>query len=121
MSLVVSAYWTNPVTGESEEFTDWENGHHMAGAENARWNLWGTEAVKRRGAKFLPRLSESDLWVTPAELEAFIAEVRCLLSDVEGLRTELGRRPDCSLPYHLDNFLRIAEYAAARRGGVNIT
>ena len=121
MSLVVTAYWTNPDTGESEEFTDWDHGHHMAGAEQARWNLWGAEAVKRRGAAFLPKLAESDLWVTPDELEAFVAEVRCLLGDVEGLRVELGRRPDCGLPHYLDNFLRAAEYAAARDGGVNIT
>lgn len=59
MTLVVSA------------FTDWDNGHHMAGAEQAGWDLQGNEAVKRRGVTYLPRLTESDLWVTPTELEAF--------------------------------------------------
>jgi len=33
----------------------------------------------------------------------------------------LGRGPDCSLPHYLTNFLRAAEYAAARGGGINIT
>jgi hypothetical protein len=121
MSLVVSAYWRDPTTGEIVEFTDWEQGHHMAGVERARWELWGSEAVRRRGAKFLPQLADSDLWVAPEELDGFVAEVRGLLADVDGLRTELGRGPDCSLPHYLTNFLRAAEYARARGGGVNIT
>ena len=121
MSLVVSAYWRDPATGATEEFTDWEDGHHMAGVERARWDLWGSEAVRRRGAKFLPQLAESDLWVAPEELDAFVAEVRALLADVDGLRAELGRGPDCLLPHYLGNFLRAAEYARTRGGGVNIT
>ena len=55
MSLVVSAYWCGPATDETEEFTDWEDGHHMAGVERARQELWGSGSVRRRGATFLPR------------------------------------------------------------------
>jgi hypothetical protein len=121
MSLIVSAFWTDPTTGETHEFTDWENGHHMAGVERARWDLWGSEAVRRRGAKYLPQLADSNMWVGPDELPSFVAEVRMLLADVEGLRTELGRGPDCTLPHYLGNFLLAAEFAAARGGGVNIT
>lgn len=121
MSLVVSSFWTDSATGSTCEFTDWDDGHSMAGPERARWDLWGSEAVRRRGATFLPRLAESDLWVGPEELTAFIAEVRELRADVAALRAELGRGPDCTLPHYLDNFLRAAEYAAARGGGVNIT
>ena len=94
---------------------------HMAGVERARWDLWGSEAVRRRGAKFLPQLAEADLWVAPEELEAFVAEVRALLADVDGLRAELGRGPDCLLPHYLGNFLLAAEYAHDRGGGINIT
>ncbi len=121
MSLVVSAHWRDPATGEVQHFTDWDAGHSLAGVESARWELWGSEAVKRRGATFLPRLSKCDLWVGPEELEAFVAEVRGLLADVDGLRAELGRGPDCSLPQYLHNFLRAAEYARAKGGGVNIS
>ncbi len=78
-------------------------------------------AVRRRGAKFLSMLAESDLWVAPEELEAFAAEVRMLLADVDGLGTDLGWEPDSSLPHYLHNFLRAAEHARARNGGVNIT
>ncbi len=121
MSLVVSAFWIDPVSGETHEFTDWDEGHHMAGVERARWELWGSEAVRRRGATFLPQLAESNLWVIPADLQAFVMEVRSLLADVEGLRKDLGRGPDCSLPHYFSNFLRAAEYAASRGGGINIT
>ena len=112
---------TDSASGESHEFTDRDDGHDMAGVERARWELWGSEAVRRRGAKFLPQLTESDLWVGPADLPAFVAEVRALLADVDGLRAELRRAPDCTLPHYLGNLLRAAEYAAARGGGVNIT
>ena len=78
MSLVVSAFWTDPGTGESHEFTDCSDGHQMAGVERARWDLWGSKAVRRRAATFLPQLADSDLWVHPAELPAFVAEVRTL-------------------------------------------
>jgi hypothetical protein len=121
MSLIVSAFWRDPATGETQEFTDWSGGHHMAGVERARWELWGSEAVRRRGAKFLPQLAESDLWVAAEELEAFVSEVQGLLADLDGLRGELGRGPGCSLPHYLHNFLRAAEYARARDGGVNIS
>jgi len=121
MSLVVSAYWYNPATGETEEFTDWEDGHYMAGVESGRGELWGSEPVRRRGATFLPQLASSNLWVAPEELDSFVGEVRRLLADVDGLRAELGRGPDCTLPHYLDNFLRAAEYARVRSGGVNIT
>ena len=51
MSMVVSAFWTDSATGESQEFTDWDDGYHMAGVERARWDLWGSEAVRRRGTR----------------------------------------------------------------------
>ena len=48
MSLVVSAFWTDPATGEAHEFTDWDDGHYIAGVERARSELWGSESVRRR-------------------------------------------------------------------------
>jgi hypothetical protein len=47
--------------------------------------------------------------------------VQGLLADVDGLRAELGRGPDCSLPHYFHNFLRAGEYARVRSGGVNVT
>jgi hypothetical protein len=121
MSLVVSAYWRDSETGAELEFTDWTDGHYMAGPENARTNLWGSDAVKQRWARFLPQLADSNLWVAPQDLDAFVKEVSSLLADVTKLRMELVRGPDCLLPFYLNNFLRAAEFAASRNGGVNIT
>lgn len=121
MSLVVSTFWHDPKSGEQREHTDWDDGHHMAGVERARWDLWGSAAVRGRGATFLPRLAESDLWVQPEELDAFVAEVQSLLSALDELRAELGRGPDCLLPHYLGNFLRAAAYARERNGGISIT
>jgi len=120
MSLVVSAFWTDPATGEWHTFVDEDNGYYMAGGESARSTLWGSQAVRRRGATFLPQLAHSDMWVGPDELAAFVAEVKALQADVNGLCAELGFRPDGTLPHFLANFLRAAEYAAARGGGVTI-
>ena len=90
MTLIVSTYWRDPNTGKAESFTDWEDGRYMAGCESSRRKLWGSEPVRYRGAKFLPQLAESDLWITSEELDAFEAEVRALLADVDGLEADLG-------------------------------
>jgi hypothetical protein len=121
MTLTVSSFWHDPVSGKSQTFTDWEHGHYMAGVERARQELWGSDAVKRRGATFLPQLALGDLWIAPENVEAFASEVRHLLTHVDDLRSELGRGADCTLPHYLHNFLRAAKYAAERGGGVSIT
>lgn len=121
MTLVVSAHWRDSSTGESHDYTDWSDGHHMAGVECARSELWGSDAVKSRGAKYLPQLKENDLWVEPSDLDSFEAEVRMLLEAVPELRSELGRGPDCTLPHYLNNFIRTIEFARSKGGGVSIT
>jgi hypothetical protein len=73
MSLVVSAYWHDIETEATREFTDWSDGHHMAGPEDARWSLWGSDAVTKRGASFLPQLAISDLHVTPEDMGTFVS------------------------------------------------
>src|SRR5580692_752887 len=121
MPLVVSAFWRDPATGETKECTDWDAEHYLAGADWSRSELWGSEPVRRRGAKFLPQLAASDLCVGPEELEAFVLEVSDLLADVVGLRKELGRGPHCNLPHYLNNLLRAADYARVRGGGIRIS
>jgi hypothetical protein len=121
MSLVVSAFWTDPTSGQYCQFTDWDDGHYMAGVEASRRDVWGSKAVRMRGATFLPQLGESDLWVGHEDLPAFVAEVQSLLSDLDALRIELGRGADCGLHHHFRNFLRAAEYAFARGGGICVT
>jgi hypothetical protein len=119
MSLVVSAFWYDTETGEFTEHTDWENGHQMAGAETSRWELWGSEAVRHRGASFLPRLAETNLRVGPEELDGFEVEVRALLDDVASLASESGRKEEI-LRHYLSNFLLAVAYARSKGGGVSI-
>ncbi len=69
-------------------------------AERARQNLWASDALRRRGATFLPQLAESDPWVSSDDLEAFGAGVRNLLADSDGLRADLDRGPDFLLPHY---------------------
>jgi hypothetical protein len=119
MSLVVSAFWHDPETGDPVDHTDWDEGHHMAGPEVARSELWGSDAVRLRGANFLPRLADSDLWVGPEELGGFEAEVRKLLIEAGAISIETGWSEDI-LRHYLSNFLRAIQYARPRGGGVSI-
>jgi hypothetical protein len=119
MTLAVFSFWNDPETGERQSFMDSAEGRCMAGVEQARWDLWGSEAVRRRGATFLPRLAKGDLWVDNEELDAFETEVVALMTDLAGLHGELNYRID-SLAHYLDNFLRAIEHARSKGGGVCI-
>ena len=121
MTLIVSAHWIDNSTGASQEHTDWNDGHQMAGPESARQDLWGSGPVKELGAKFLPQLADSDLWVEQTELQEFESEVLMLIDAVPKLRTQLGRGDSCALPHYLNNFMRAILYAKHKGGGVNIT
>jgi hypothetical protein len=120
MTLVVSTFWDDPETGGSIHHTDWDDGHHMAGVEAARWSLWGSAAVRRRCASFLPQLANGDLYVSPEQVPAFLAEVLMLLDDVEQLARELEQYDVSRLQHYLTNFVRAAELAKFRGGGVLI-
>lgn len=119
MTLAVSSFWNDPETGTRERFMDSAEDRYMAGVEQARWDLWGSEAVRRRGATFLPRLAHGDLWVDNEQLDAFEKEVAALKTDLVGLHSELDHRID-TLAHYLDNFLRAIEHARSRGGGVCI-
>lgn len=121
MTLVVSANWTDAASGEEIDFTDWNDGHHMAGPESARYELWGSDSIKRLGAKYLPLLSESDLFVRYEMLDELEREVRLLGDNVAVIRSELKRKDDCALPHYLENFLRAIEIARQHGGGISIT
>ena len=41
MSLVVSTFWRDPATGDTQEFTDWDDGRSLVGVLRARWESWG--------------------------------------------------------------------------------
>jgi hypothetical protein len=119
MSLVVSWFWRDPISGEVEEYTDWSDGHHMAGAEATRRDLWVSVSVRRLGALLLPQLAESNLQVGPEDFDAFETEVRLLATDLNALRAGTGWRQD-RLAHYSANFLRAIEYARSKAGDVMI-
>lgn len=64
----------------------------VAGWERWRTEVWGSEAVRSLGARFLPRLATEDLTVAPDEMSDFLAEcdlIRAHLARIaEHMRTE---------------------------------
>lgn len=117
MTLIVGSFWTDPESGAVVTHVDWEDGHYMAGCEVARHTLWGSLSVMRRSARFLPQLSEHNLWVGPEELDHFEAEVRTLLQDAEVIAAELDRNVR-DISHYLQNFLRAVALARKRQGGI---
>jgi hypothetical protein len=120
MSLVVSAVWTDPESGERVEHVEWSDGGYLAGIESAREQLWSAPALIRRGARFLPRLRESDLWVEPEDLDAFEVEVRTLTAEFDTLAAEVNWGPGL-LRHYLGNLQRAIEVAREHGGGVLVS
>lgn len=89
----------------------------LAGFENTRSKLWGTEAVRALGARFLPRLDGDNLKVEPGEIDDFLAEC-------EAMRPHLGRLAEASgydtayIAQCLDNIVAASVRARAEGGGV---
>lgn len=121
MTLTVSAHWIDAVSGKEVDFTDWNDGHYMAGVESSRQVIWGSGSIKMLGARYLPQLSEGDLFVANDKLNDFELEVQLLTANLELSRTELNRGPDCKLPHYLANILRSIEVARQNGGWVSIT
>lgn len=119
MTLIVGSFWTDPESGTFVTHVEWEGSHEMAGCEVARQTLWGSLSIRSRGARFLPQLSETDLWVGPEELDHFETEVRTLLQDAEVIAAELDRYVQ-DVTHYLRNFLRAVTVARKHGGGIFI-
>ena len=92
---------------------------NLGGREVWRHVVWGSSAAKKRGARFLPVLAESDLYVEAEDLQAFAAECRMLLGDLENFAMEVGYT-DLSIGDRLRNFLAAAERTDPVNGGIII-
>ncbi|WP_369383128.1 hypothetical protein [Streptomyces sp. cg36] len=67
----------------SRDFLDAPEGvSETAGFERWRTSVWGSPVVRSLGARFLPRLAETDLHVGPDEVTAFLDECVLLASRV---------------------------------------
>jgi len=125
---MVNTYLRDKKSGEilMSHFPE-ENGAYMAGLENYRTDVWGTDAARKRGAKFLPMLAEYDLYIDNEELNAFETECWNLLADLPAFTTEICGvfNADRGVPLfqnYLENFIKAIDHARSlgEGGGVYI-
>lgn len=114
MSLLISVFLVDDDGRVTEQITPDEG---MGGFESTRHDLWGSDKAVALGARFLPQLRHDDLWVTPAQLDAFEAEVRRMRQAVEHLAGACGYRPSY-VDQRLHNMERACALARTVGGGV---
>jgi len=94
-----------------------------AGFESYRLRLWSAPPLVARGARFLPQLAHSDLFVFPEELADFASECRSLRDDADEIAITLWGTSDgaAELRRYLDRFISAAALAEQRAVGVCIS
>ncbi len=94
-----------------------------AGFESYRWKVWGAVGSVDADARFLPQLRAADLWVYPAELDAFAEECRRLHAAAPALARAIWGAPEGAeaLRRYLDRFLAAIALARQRGAGVSIS
>lgn len=97
-----------------------EPGETLGGFEGWRTSVYGSTAVQRRGARFLPALAHTDLLIEGSDLAEFIAECTSLLNDVDALarETQVGVG---TLRHRIENFARAAKKAQTIAGLLRIS
>jgi hypothetical protein len=89
----------------------------LAGHERTRADLWGSEAARSLGARFLPQLATSDLRVAPDQVQDFLDECATLRSNISVLASRTDRAEDY-ITARLDNIINAAHRAIQVGGGV---
>ena len=120
MTLVVSVHECDPSSGEVGPSLVLEPGAELAGFEVWRTVVYGSEAMRRRGARFLPRLASSDLLLEGSDLLAFHEECADLIRDIGPLSAELGLDVD-TLGLRLSNIAAAVDRAISIGGFVWIS
>jgi hypothetical protein len=82
--------------------------------------VWGSDELRRRGSLFLVQLKDCDLYVQPAELGAFRAELEAVYSASRDIAEALKIGED-DLQFRIQNALRACESAQERGLGVCIS
>lgn len=120
MSLSISVHRRDSETGDLIDEPIDEPGATLAGFENWRHLVYGSEAMRRRGATFLPRLEHDNLWIEGPELAPFAAELERILAVIDGIANDLAAEPD-GLRFRLQNMLNATRRAQAIGGAVWIS
>ncbi|MFG2824588.1 hypothetical protein ACGFX4_34805 [Kitasatospora sp. NPDC048365] len=116
MTLLVHTF-VREADGSRRFLDDPDYARTMAGFESTRDRLWGAEAARALGARFLPRLDGGDLCVEHEEIADFLAECENLRPYLPRLATEGGYRSD----YVAERFADIVTAALRARtegGGI---
>ncbi|WP_210580793.1 hypothetical protein [Streptomyces sp. GESEQ-4] len=105
-----------------------DDGLDLAGPESWRTKVWGSQAIRRIGARFFPALVSVDNAdvVAPDEIPAFLREIALVRAHVTQLATETCS-PDRTVEDHADHISRRLDcieastrYAQRRGGGLLI-
>ncbi|WNI24664.1 hypothetical protein [Streptomyces sp. ITFR-16] len=116
MSLLVHTYvWGR--SGERHFLDDPDHGRTLAGFEQSRTKLWGGKPVRDLGARFLPQLAGSDLYVEPEDVPALLAECALLRGHIAALAAHSGYAEDY-VAERLANITAAAVRAQDVDGGV---
>ncbi|GAA4574810.1 hypothetical protein [Planotetraspora kaengkrachanensis] len=91
----------------------------LAGHERTRTVVWGSPVVRSLGARFLPSLADSDLWLEPDLLDDFAAECAMLLGHLPAIAAETGWRDDY-IRHRLGNMTDAVARARSVDGGIVI-
>jgi hypothetical protein len=121
MTLIVCTLRRDPSTGAllDDPEPHPRPGQELGGFESWRTEVWGSDALRGRGAVFLPTLADSDLYVEANDLAQFQAECSALLADVDNLASELNVSVE-TLAHRLKNFMNAAARADPTHGCVYI-
>ncbi|WP_329616122.1 hypothetical protein OG244_26290 [Streptomyces brevispora] len=116
MSLLVHTY-VRGRSGKDHFLDDPEHGLTLAGFESSRTKLWGSQPVRDLGARFLPQLASTDLFVEPEDVPALLAECEVLRGHIAALAAHSGHLADY-VATRLANITAAAERALDVDGGV---
>ena len=120
MSLAVSVHQRDPESGKLGPDLVVGPGASLAGFEVWRASVYGSDSVRRRGARFLPQLASGDLLVEGETLAPFKAECAGLVADAEQLSAELGIDAE-TLKNRFSNLAAAADQATLVAGVVWIS
>ncbi|MEU6015978.1 hypothetical protein ABZ826_18520 [Streptomyces sp. NPDC047515] len=116
MTLLVHTF-VHDEQGEWHLLDGPEDGSDMAGTEVCRTTLWGSDAARALGARFLPELATGDLYVEPEDIDDFLAECELLHRHTAALAAHSGYREDYVVA-RLSHITAAALRARAVGGGV---
>jgi len=120
MTLSVTVHVRDAESGKLLDRPIDRPGATLAGFESWREAVYGSTALKSRGAHFLPHLAHDNLYIEGPDLPNFIRECETLLRDVDALAADTGQDAE-TLRFRLSNLREAAERASAIGGVIWIS